>query len=119
MAKRIVTAFGSSALEVIENDPAQLSSIKGISTESALKIGEEFRRIAGLRKAVTYFARYGLSSSVVAAAWKKFEMHTIQAVEDNPWCLCVSVLTCHSGKQTGLPGRWITPWTAKSAHSPG
>lgn len=88
MAKRIVTAFGSSALEVIENDPAQLSSIKGITTESALKIGEEFRRIAGLRKAVTYFARYGLSSSVVAAAWKKFEMHTIQAVEDNPWCLC-------------------------------
>ena len=88
MAKRIVTAFGSSALEVIENDPAQLSSIKGISTESAIKIGEEFRRIAGLRKAVTYFARYGLSSSVVAAAWKKFEMHTIQAVEDNPWCLC-------------------------------
>ena len=88
MAKRIVTAFGSSALEIIENDPAQLSSIKGITTESALKIGEEFRRIAGLRKAVTYFARYSLSASVVAAAWKKFEMNTVQAVQDNPWCLC-------------------------------
>ncbi|MDY4587008.1 MAG: helix-hairpin-helix domain-containing protein, partial [Oscillospiraceae bacterium] len=88
MAKRIVTAFGSQTLEIIENDPAQLSSIKGITTESALKIGEEFRRIVGLRKAVTYFARYSLPASVVAAAWKKFELYTIQAVEDNPWCLC-------------------------------
>lgn len=88
MAKRIVTAFGSSALEVIENDPAQLSSIKGISAESALKIGEEFRKITGLRKAVTYFSRFGLSPAVVAAAWKKFDIHTVQAVEDNPYCLC-------------------------------
>lgn len=30
MAKRIVTAFGSRTLEMIENDPGQLSSIKGI-----------------------------------------------------------------------------------------
>ncbi len=88
MAKRIVTAFGSRALEIIENEPAQLSSIKGITAESALKIGEEFRRIAGLRKAVTYFSRYGISPSVVAAAWKKYEIHTVQAVEDNPYCLC-------------------------------
>lgn len=88
MAKRIVTAFGSRTLEMIKNDPGQLSSIKGISPESAKKIGEDFRRIAGLRKAVTYFARYGLSPSVVALAWKKYELNTVQAVEDNPWCLC-------------------------------
>ena len=88
MAKRIVTAFGSKTLEMIENDPGQLSSIKGISPESAKKIGEDFRRIAGLRKAVTYFARYGLTPAVVALAWKKFELNTVQAVEDNPWCLC-------------------------------
>ena len=88
MAKRIVTAFGSRTLEMIENAPGQLSSIKGISPESAKKIGEDFRRIAGLRKAVTYFARYGLSPSVVALAWKKYELNTVQAVEDNPWCLC-------------------------------
>ncbi len=88
MAKRIVTAFGDKTLEIIENDPAQLSGIKGISTESALKMGEEFRRITGLRKAVTYFAKYGLSPAVVASAWKKYEMHTVQAVEDNPYCLC-------------------------------
>ena len=88
MAKRIVTAFGSRTLEMIENDPGQLSSIKGISPESARKIGEDFRKIAGLRKAVTYFARYGLPPAVVALAWKKYELNTVQAVEDNPWCLC-------------------------------
>lgn len=90
MAKRIVAAFGSHTLEVIENDPAQLSAINGISTEKALKMGEEFRRITGLRKAVTYFAKYGLSPSIVAAAWKKYEMYTVQALEDNPYCLCGS-----------------------------
>lgn len=88
MAKKIVTSFGSRALEVIENEPEQLSSIKGITPESARKIGQEFRKISGLRKAVTYFARYSITPATVAAAWKKYEMHTIQAVEDNPWCLC-------------------------------
>ena len=88
MAKRIVTAFGSRTLEMIENDAVQVYSIKVISPESSKKKGEDCGRIAGLRKAVTYFARYGLSPSVVALAWKKYELNTVQAVEDNPWCLC-------------------------------
>ena len=96
MAKRIVTAFGSRTLEMIENDPGQLSSIKGISPESAKKIGEDFRRIAGLRKAVTYFAsrRWRITHGA-CAAWGS---------------------NCRSGKPTGWRGTWISRWTARSAY---
>lgn len=90
MAKRIVQAFGDKTLDVMENSPEQLSSIKGISPERALSIGNEFRKITGLRKAMTFFSKYGIQPMFIAAAWKKYEGYTIQAVKDNPYCLCTA-----------------------------
>lgn len=88
MAKKIVAHFGEAALEILENNPERLIEIQGISKEKAVQYGEDFRRIAGLRKAVSYFAKYKISAGVVASIWKKYEIHTIQMVESNPWCLC-------------------------------
>ena len=88
MAKKIVTAYGAKSLEIIENEPQQLSSIKGITPEKALYIGSEFRKITGLRKAMTFFSRYGIQPMYIAAAWKQFEGYTIEMVQKNPYCLC-------------------------------
>ncbi len=88
MAKRIVSAFGEKALDIIETDSVQLSAIKGISPEKALEIGENFRKITGLRKAMTFFSRYRIQPQYIAAAWKRFEGYTLAAVQENPYCLC-------------------------------
>ena len=88
MAKRIVQAFGSETLRILEDKPEQLSSIKGITPERARASGTEFRSITGLRKAMTFFSKYGIQPSYIAAAWKCFEGKTVQMVKDNPYCLC-------------------------------
>ncbi len=90
VARHIVDAFGDRALEIIENDPAQLSSIKGITAERAQSIGRDFNNIAGLRKAMTYFSKYGIQPMTVAAVWKLYEGRTIQAIKENPYLMCES-----------------------------
>lgn len=90
LAKRIVQAYGEDTIDVLENSPAQLSAIKGITTERALAIGKEFRRITGLRKAMTFFSKYGIQPVYIAAAWKQYEGATVKTVSENPYCLCAN-----------------------------
>lgn len=90
MAKKIVEAFGEKTQEILENDPQQLSVIKGITAERAFEIGQEFHNITGLRKAMTFFSKYGIAHSFIAAAWKFYGGELIRAVGDNPYLMCES-----------------------------
>ncbi|MDE7362097.1 MAG: ATP-dependent RecD-like DNA helicase [Oscillospiraceae bacterium] len=87
-AKRIVDAFGERTLDILENDPAQLSVIKTITPERAKIIGREFHNITGLRKVMTFFSKYSIPQYVISAAWKSYGTDLIRAVRDNPYCLC-------------------------------
>ena len=51
-AKKIVDAFGEKTLDVLENDPIQLASIKGITADRAKQIGMDFHAITGLRNCI-------------------------------------------------------------------
>lgn len=87
-AKKIVDAFGENALDVLENDPMQLSAIKGIPADRAMLIGQEFRKITGLRKVMTFFSKYNIPQYVISSAWKLYGSDLIRAVQSNPYCLC-------------------------------
>ncbi len=88
LAGKIVKAFGERTLDIIENDPMQLSSINGITSEKAKKIGDEFHNITSLRKVMTFFSKYSVPNYVIAAAWREYGTDLIRAVNDNPYCLC-------------------------------
>lgn len=88
MSRKIVSAFGERSLDIIENSPEQLSSVKGITAERARKIGEDFAKIVSLRKAITFFSAYGIQPITVAAAWKKYERNTLDVIKSNPYILC-------------------------------
>ena len=88
VAKRIVTAFGEDTLEIMESDSIKLASIKGITAERALSIGREFNKITGLRKAMTYFSKYGIQPITIASVWKQYEGRTMQVIKENPYIMC-------------------------------
>ncbi len=95
MARKIVTAFGERSLEVIETKPEQLSALNGITTERALKISADFKKIMGLRKAMTHLSAYGIQPITVAAAWKKYEGNTVEIIQSNPYVLCEYGIDLH------------------------
>ncbi|MCH5203150.1 MAG: ATP-dependent RecD-like DNA helicase [Oscillospiraceae bacterium] len=88
LAKKIVDAFGEKTADILENDPVQLSALKGVTAERAFLIGKEYQSISGIRKALTYFSKYSVSYGFISAAWKKYGSDLIRAVEGNPYCLC-------------------------------
>ena len=57
-ADKILDKFGAQALEIIANDPAQLTTIPGISADKADRIQQEFKRMFGMRELIAYLAQF-------------------------------------------------------------
>ena len=73
MAKKIVAAFGEEALDVIENDPLRLSQIKGLTSDKALYISSEYRKLCGVKTVVEFLQKYGISPMTSMAVWRNYE----------------------------------------------
>ena len=87
-AKRIIKAFGANALEILECDPVQLATIKGISYRQALDIQSEFKRIYGIQDVIMNLANYGLSASQAIALYGVYGQATTEIISTNPYLLC-------------------------------
>jgi len=86
-AREIVDRFGSEALLVIENEPDKLSAIKGISLKAARKIGDGYRRQAGLRRLIDFLDHYGVKPVVATRIYKDYGDDAVAAVSDNPYII--------------------------------
>lgn len=88
LAARIVEAFGEYTIETIENDPKQLSRVKGVSEKLALEIGTQFQRAFGARKVMAGLQGFGLPAAIAVRAWKKWGVSAVEFVTENPYLLC-------------------------------
>lgn len=88
LAQKIVAKFGDRSLEVLENDPARLAQIRGISPKKAVELGEAFRRILGVRAVMEFLAARGIGAATAIAVWKKWGGLSQQTVSADPYCLC-------------------------------
>ena len=86
-ARDIVEKFRNNALEIIEYDPDALAGIKGISLRTARKIGEGYRRQAGLRRLIDFLSKYAIKSLVALRAYKYYGDEAVDAVRENPYIL--------------------------------
>ena len=86
-ARDIIEKFGANALDVIENEPDKLASIKGISLKSARKIGEGYRRQAGLRKLIDFFAHYSIKPLVAMRVYNDYSDEAMEVVRENPYII--------------------------------
>jgi len=86
-ARDIVDKFGDTALSVIENEPEKLSKIKGISLRSALKIGEGYRRQAGLRRLIGFLGKYSIKPVVATRVYKDYGDESTDAIMNNPYII--------------------------------
>ncbi len=88
MAKKIVDAYGTESLEIIENDPIRLGELNGITADKALYIGNEFKRLCGMKVIVEFLQKYEISPVTAALVWQEYEGDSIKLVKENPYLLC-------------------------------
>jgi len=86
-AKAIVEKFGATALEVIDEQPEQLSNLKGITLKKAREIGAEVRRQAALRLLISFLTRHGLSAGLSIQLYQAFGDTALTTVRDDPYLL--------------------------------
>ena len=87
-AQRLVVKFGTDTLDIIQNDPRQLSSIKGISVRRALEISEEYNRQFGVRDILLMLSKYRVSPERCLAVFRKFGETSTEMIKRNPYLLC-------------------------------
>lgn len=88
IAKRIVKAFGTESLDIIDNDCMQLTAIKGISSDKALYISEEYHKITGVNEVIKFLGEYNFGPAHAISVWSAFEHESIKKIKTNPYILC-------------------------------
>lgn len=88
LAKKIVSVFGDSTLDVMENTPQKLLEIKGISPAKCENIAAEVQQIFNLRRLMTYLSQFGIKAKFAMKAFKKWGFNSMEVIKNNPYQLC-------------------------------
>lgn len=89
LARRIVEAFGSETLTVIEKQPERLARVKGMTLEKAVRAQQEFCRQFGAKEAIAALAQLGLDAQTALQLYKEYGTETVERVQNNPYLLCL------------------------------
>ncbi|MBR5441893.1 MAG: ATP-dependent RecD-like DNA helicase [Clostridia bacterium] len=87
-AMTIVEHFGEDTLDVLENEPEKLASLKGISLDQAQSMGDEFKKQYAMRTVMLGLEKYGFSPSECVRIFKRIGINAVEKIEENPYMLC-------------------------------
>ena len=115
LAKRIVDRFGERTFEVMEKRPEELALVKGISEKKAREIAESFSEMRGMRNAVIFLQKYGISNALAVKIYRYYSDEVFEVVEKNPYRLAEDIagvgfkkadeIARKAGFQADSPGR--------------
>ena len=86
-ARNIVKMFGKDTLKVIENEPAKLVSVKGISQRKANDIYNTYKDIKKMQEAVMFLQKYDISINTAVKIFDKYKYRTEDVLTENPYKL--------------------------------
>ena len=86
-ARRIVDRFGPETLDILEQDPGRLTSIRGITEKKAQEIAASFRQAMGLRRLMAFLAQYQLPPVLAMRLRQVHGDAALEKVRENPYLL--------------------------------
>lgn len=87
-AQKIVEKFGADTLDVIQNKPQDLATIKGITLAKAKQIAEEYQKQYGVRDIMMMLSKYGATPDKCLAVYRRFGDKSTDIIKSNPYALC-------------------------------
>ncbi|MCL2169476.1 MAG: ATP-dependent RecD-like DNA helicase [Defluviitaleaceae bacterium] len=86
-ARLIVEEFGLSTFDVLENNPALMSKIKGITPAMAAVMGRDFAETSGQRNTMMHLQSLGLTANQCKKIYEKYGAESISRIKENPYIL--------------------------------
>lgn len=87
IAKRIVETFGERSLDVLDETPDELLSVRGISDRLLASIKQSWEAQKEVRSVMFFLQTNGVSPRFAAKIFAEYGQHTIQVVRENPYRL--------------------------------
>ncbi len=87
-AKNLVEMFGEKTLSVIENNPDELTRVKGISKERAYNISNNFKMQFSIRDVMLMLGEYKISPEDSIKVYKVLGQNAVEIIKNNPYVLC-------------------------------
>lgn len=87
-AQRLVKEFKERTIEILENEPERVATMKGITLNKAEEISKQIKMNTGVRELLVYFAGYDISPSCALSVYKAMGKDAIERVKENPYILC-------------------------------
>ncbi len=87
-AAKIVEKFGEDTLDIIQNNPEELTRIKGISMSKAQAVSAEYRKQFGIRDIMLMLSKYKVTPDRCLTIYKRFGESSTEIIKANPYTLC-------------------------------
>ncbi len=86
-AERLVAAFGSETLDVLENSPERLATVEGISRKKAKAMCEEFCRLVSVRRLIEFLAAHSLPPELGVRLYRDYGDTAMDAIREDPYLM--------------------------------
>jgi exodeoxyribonuclease V alpha subunit len=88
LAQAIVGKFGLRTLDIMDNDPQQLLTIRGINESKLEGILRSYQESRGVRELMAFLGPHGISAKKCVRIQKQFEGRAIHVLKEEPYLLC-------------------------------
>lgn len=87
-AQRLVSEFGESTLDVMENQPDRVARLRGITESKALAFSAQLKANTGVRTLMLFLGEYGISNTSSVKIYNAFGAGCVEKIKENPYVLC-------------------------------
>ena len=94
-AAKIVERFKEDTLDIIQNNPRELTVIKGISEAKALAISEEYKKQYGVRDIMLMLSKYKVTPDKCLQIYRRYGEKSTDIIKTNPYSLCEEGIDFH------------------------
>lgn len=91
LAARIVKRFGEDTFRIMEEEPERLAEVKGISERKAMEISAQVEAKRGVRSAMLYLQKFGISNTLAAKIYKTYGAELYGILETDPYRLAEDI----------------------------
>ncbi len=86
-ARQLIEEFGDDVLNVIEEHPEQLATLRGVSLKRARQISESFRAQMGMRRLMEFLAQHAIPMEVAVPLRRAYGDVALEVLKNNPYIL--------------------------------
>ena len=86
-ARQLIEEFGDDVLNVIEEHPEKLATLRGVSLKRARQISESFRAQMGMRRLMEFLSQHAIPMEVAVPLRRAYGDVALEVLTNNPYIL--------------------------------